>query len=241
MNFHVTYPRFLLIIVLFLSVKFSSAQNVSELSGAWQLNKDSGEEVLLFQDGYFTHTTYRSENGEFVSTRGGTFNEGKGQVSVDVEFNSTDKDEVNLKRDYKWAVKGDRLTININGKPEEWKRLDKGKAPLAGVWRITDRMEDGKIVPIHQTGTRKTLKILTGERFQWVAIDPGTKSFSGTGGGKYTFKDGKYTEHIEFFSRDNDRVGAKLTFDGKLEAGKWHHSGLSSKGDKIYEVWGRVK
>jgi hypothetical protein len=52
---------------------------------------------------------------------------------------------------------------------------------------------------------------------------------------------GKYTENILFFSRDNSRVGAQLTFDGKIEDGNWHHSGLSSKGDPIYEIWSRVK
>jgi hypothetical protein len=29
-------------------------------------------------------------------------------------------------------------------------------------------------------------------------------------------------------------MGAQLTFEGKIEKGKWHHSGLSSRGDKIY-------
>ena len=93
---------------------------------------------------------------------------------------------------------------------------------------------------IHQTGPRKTLKMLTGTRFQWFAINPETKQFSGTGGGTYSFENGKYTENIWSFSRDSSRVGAKLVFDGKLVDGKWHHSGLSSKGDKIYEVWGRA-
>jgi hypothetical protein len=119
--------------------------------------------------------------------------------------------------------------------------VDDGAAPLAGVWHITSRMQDGKLVPIHRTGTRKTLKILTGNRFQWVAIDPGAKQFSGTGGGTYTFNNGTYTENIEFFSRDSSRVGASLSFNGKLEGKDWHHSGLSSKGDKIYEVWSKVK
>lgn len=83
--------------------------------------------------------------------------------------------------------------------------------------------------------------MLTGNRFQWFAINPETKEFFGTGGGTYSFENGKYTENILFFSRDNSRVGAHLTFDGKIEDGNWHHSGLSSKGDAIYEIWGRVK
>jgi hypothetical protein len=121
------------------------------------------------------------------------------------------------------------------------KRLDNGSAALAGIWRITSRMQDGKVTPIHQTGARQTYKILSGTRFQWAAINPETKEFSGTGGGTYTFSNGKYTENIDFFSRDSSRVGASLSFEGKLENGEWHHSGLSSKGDKIYEIWSRVK
>ncbi|MDX1470670.1 MAG: hypothetical protein R3213_04170 [Flavobacteriaceae bacterium] len=59
----------------------------------------------------------------------------------------------------------------------------------------------------------------------------------GTGGGTYTTEDGKYTENIEFFSRDNSRVGASLEFDFELVDGDWHHSGFSSKGDPLYEIW----
>jgi hypothetical protein len=64
-------------------------------------------------------------------------------------------------------------------------------------------------------------------------------SFFGTGGGQYNFKDGTYTEHIEFFSRDATRVGASLSFKAEINKGEWHHSGLSSKGEKIHEVWSR--
>ena len=101
-------------------------------------------------------------------------------------------------------------------------------------------MHDEKISPIHVNGTRKTLKLLTGSRFQWFAIDPGTKGFFGTGGGNYSFINGQYTENIEFFSRDSSRVGASLSFNGKVVDGNWHHSGKSSKGDDIYEVWSRI-
>ena len=81
------------------------------------------------------------------------------------------------------------------------------------------------------------MKILSGTRFQWIAYNVETKQFSGTGGGTYTTRDGKYTESIEFFSRDNSRVGASLTFDFSLEDGRWRHKGLSSRGEPIDEVW----
>ena len=86
-------------------------------------------------------------------------------------------------------------------------------------------------------GARKTMKILSGTRFQWIAYNNETKEFFGTGGGTYTTTDGKYTETIEFFSRDNSRVGAKLEFNYALEDGQWRHSGKSSKGDPMDEVW----
>jgi hypothetical protein len=97
-------------------------------------------------------------------------------------------------------------------------------------------MNDGqfnKITP----GARRTMKILSGTRFQWIAYNTDTKEFFGTGGGTYTTVNGKYTENIEFFSRDNNRVGASLQFDFTIEDGNWHHKGLSSKGDPIDEVW----
>jgi hypothetical protein len=78
---------------------------------------------------------------------------------------------------------------------------------------------------------------LSGTRFQWIAYNTETRQFMGTGGGTYSTKDGKYTENIDFFSRDNSRVGASLQFDFELKDNDWHHKGLSSKGDPIYEIW----
>jgi hypothetical protein len=118
------------------------------------------------------------------------------------------------------------------------KRVDDGKGQLAGNWRITSRKQ-GETMNEIPLRPRRTLKLLTGTRFQWMAINIESGEFSGTGGGTYTFVNGKYTENIEFFSRDSSRVGVSLTFDGKVENGHWHHSGLSSKGDPIQEIWSK--
>jgi hypothetical protein len=88
-------------------------------------------------------------------------------------------------------------------------------------------------------GARKTMKILSGTRFQWIAYNNETKEFSGTGGGTYTTINGKYTESIEFFSRDNSRVGSKLEFDFSFIDEDWRHRGKSSKGDLIDEIWSK--
>lgn len=219
---------------------FKQPASEDSIKGAWSLQKGGFEEVLLFQDGYFTHTVYNLSDKKFIFSRGGTYQHADSQLKIMMEFHSKDKEEVGKTLSYSADAGSKQLQADINGKSEKWNRIDNGSAPLAGVWRITGRMQDGKITAIHQTGPRKTLKILTGKRFQWAAINPETKEFSGTGGGTYTFKNGKYTEKIEFFSRDGSRTGASLTFDGKLENGKWHHSGLSSKGAPIYEIWERT-
>jgi hypothetical protein len=101
---------------------------------------------------------------------------------------------------------------------------------------ITGRERDDEIRR-STPGARRTIKILSGGRFQWVAFNSETKEFSGSGGGTYTAENGKYTENITFFSRDNSRVGASLGFDYEVIDGEWHHSGLSSTGNPIYEIW----
>jgi hypothetical protein len=213
----------------------------TSLDGAWMHIEGNTEQVLLIVDGYYTQTNYSKAQKQFLDTRGGVFSGDKKAFNVLVEFDTKNKEQIGKIISNNYAINKNELTIEENGNKSVYKKIDDAKATLAGVWAITGRMQEGKIVQIQRIGTRKTLKILTGTRFQWAAIDPGQQSFSGTGGGSYDFKEGKYTEHIEFFSRDSSRVGASLTFDGKIENGDWHHSGLSSKGDKIYEVWSKIK
>lgn len=231
-----TFIAFLLITLSAFAVKAQS----NSITGAWVLEDGDNRHNLFFQDGFFFHTV--QQGNQFMMSRGGTY-ETKGEsISAKILYNSADSTNVGQTMDVPFSISGSAITLTVPDGDARFERVDKGTAPLAGVWRITGRMgEDGKVADIHQTGSRQTYKMLTGTKFQWVAIDPEKKQFSGTGGGSYTFKDGKYTENIEFFSRDNTRVGASLAFDGKLESGKWHHSGLSSKGAKIYEVWSKVK
>ncbi|HEU4902147.1 MAG TPA: hypothetical protein VFT06_05120 [Flavisolibacter sp.] len=219
----------------------SKAPEQSPLTGAWQSQDGSSIHLVLFMNDYFAYTLYNKDGKEFGLTFGGTYKLENNQIVTTVEFHSENKDMVGQNVSYPFTLNNDVLTTTDDGSPLSFKRLDNGSSPLAGVWRITGRMQEGKIVPVHHTGTRKTVKILTGNRFQWVAMDPGTKEFSGTGGGTYSFADGKYTENIDFFSRDSSRVGATLRFDGSLQNDGWHHSGLSSRGDKIYEMWNKVK
>jgi len=132
-------------------------------------------------------------------------------------------------------IKGDKISFENDEKI--WTRIDTGKpGDLAGAWLMSGRVRDGKISR-REPGPRKTMKILSKTRFQWIAYNTETWKFSGSGGGTYTAEDGKYVENIEFFSRDSSRVGASLSFDYEIIENEWHHSGLSSKGKPIHEIW----
>lgn len=215
----------------------------ANLTGAWYRTHEGYEEVVIAQDGYIVHTVYNKGDKKFLYTVGGPYKLTRnGSIDVQVEFHSGDSTVVGEAVNISTGISGNTLTTSIEGDgAATWTRLDAGGTPLSGVWQITGRMREGKLERSSPTGPRKTLKILTGGRFQWMAINPAVKGFYGTGGGTYTFENGTYTENLEFFSRDNSRVGASLQFNGKLENGEWHHSGNSSAGQPIYEVWSRVR
>ncbi len=216
-------------------------EEAANITGAWKLQSNTSDQVILIVNGYLTNTGYNKNDRNFRFTEGGKYELQKEKLSVLYEFDTRQKDRIGKTVVYNISLNNNQLVADLNGKKETWNRIDEGNENLAGLWHITARKQDEKIVPIHQTGPRKTIKILSATRFQWAAINPETKEFFGTGGGSYTFNNGKYVENIEFFSRDSSRVGASLSFNGKLENEDWHHSGLSSKGDSIYEVWSKVK
>lgn len=212
----------------------------SDLIGAWQFVEPSGTRtVLTFTNNYVIHTAY--EPDRFISTSGGTWQLAGNNLIELVEFDSKDSSRVGSADRMGVNLTNKKLTVTTRTGKMVFDRIDQPGSPdqLAGLWRITSRANDaGQLTPM-QRGPRKTLKLLTGTRFQWVAINPQTKQFSGTGGGTYVLKDGKYTETIEFFSRDNSRVGKSLTFGAEVSPSEWHHTGQSSTGGPVNEIWTR--
>lgn len=210
-----------------------------QLDGAWK-QADAGniETVCVIADNYFMQTTYDKANKLFVGTMGGTMKAENGKMEITIEFNTADSSWVGQSHVLGYTLNNGQLIVQVSGRENTWQRIDNGEGSLSGNWRITEREQNGAMTPM-KPGPRKTLKIISGTRFQWAAINTATAEFFGTGGGTYTFENGKYTENIEFFSRDNSRVGASLSFDGKVEGKRWLHSGKSSKGDPIAEVWTR--
>jgi len=228
------------IISLIAAMSFNSLKLQTSLTGAWHAMNGTTEYVFIFQDGYFSCSVFDKANKKFIRTWGGTYSGSGGQMHATIEFDTESKDNVGAHKHYQITVSGNSFKLNLGNEIGEWKRIDNGTEALAGNWRITGRLRDGSIQPIEKSA-RKTLKILSSARFQWMAINTETKEFFGTGGGTYTFKNGKYIENIEFFSRDSSRVGASLSFDGSVSNNVWTHKGLSSRGEPIHEEWSREK
>lgn len=208
------------------------------LLGAWEssFQTDSGTVVKLvatITEGFLSETRYIENPPYFIRTRGGSWQYKKGMLSLQFEWDSADSTAVGSTINAGIEVSSDQVTLDNM----VWKRIDDGTpGDLVGSWLITGRRRNGELRR-STPGTRKTMKILSGTRFQWIAYDTGNGGFYGTGGGTYTTIEGKYVENIEFFSRDNSRAGATLDFDYKLENNEWYHSGLSSKGEPLMEIW----
>lgn len=219
----------------------------NSLEGAWEMQLPDEQaanmrRVMTIQAPYVFISTFNERTKEFFSSQGGMIEWSDSGLNYKVEFHTANTNEVGKAYSIETQIEGDRLTatIEIDGVSQsvDYKRIDAGDSDLAGSWRITDRMRNGTMQAM-RLGSRKTIKMITGTRFQWVAFDPASKSFSGTGGGTVTFKNGQYTEHIEFFSRNADRVGASLSFEYQVDGDQWIHSGLSSSGSPIKEIWTR--
>ena len=225
-------------ILFFLSITSSFSNEIQNTS--WININNSIYELRIYSDNYFAITKYNLETKEFISTKGGVYSMEDGYYEV-LEFNSIDSSAVGDTLYYsnvKIELKNDSGKMKIDGK-NFTKNSDEDQ--LSGSWLMSGIERRGEMRMRDVNRPRKTMKILAGNRFQWIAYDISKKGFYGTGGGTYTAEDGKYVENIEFFSRDSNTVGKSLEFNFELKDGDWHHKGFSSKGDPKYEIWTQRK
>lgn len=205
----------------------------SGIIGGWETtNSDGTKGAAIFTDKYFSIAWY--EKDKFVSTKGGSWSQGDdGSLKLKFEFHTAEPELIGTEQTFSAAISGETLTAGETS----WKRVDDGTpGALEGAWLMTGARREGEI-RTRTPGARRTMKILSGTRFQWIAYNVETKQFSGTGGGTYTTRDGRYIENIEFFSRDDSRSGLSLDFRYSLVDGVWHHDGNNSRGEPMYEVW----
>jgi hypothetical protein len=211
----------------------------TSITGAWSKQDGGNTTTLVILDGYLSYSTFDKAGKKFHETKGGVAKINGSKLTLQYEFHSTQKDVIGTSEEYNFNVENGNLVLTKGGTKETWKRVDDNKNALAGVWFISGRMQNGQIVS-RPLAARRTIKIMSGTRFQWVQVNAEAKETGATGGGSYTFADGKYTENIEYFSRDSSRVGASLSFEGSVNGKVWTHKGLSSRGEPIHEEWTKI-
>ena len=226
------------IIILILANLFSYAQSPV---GAWEryYNDENGNtirSVVIFSEKFQSIAMFNAMSGEFIYSNGGTWELNGNMMTERVEFDTANSERVGNVITFEVTITNDKLSL-----PEsDWQfsRIDDGgPGDLYGAWLMSGRYRNGVKQLRNTDRPRKTMKILSGTRFQWIAFDTEKKEFKGTGGGTYTTIDGKYSENIEFFSRDNSRVGMSLEFNYNIEKGDWIHRGKTSKGNPLHEIW----
>ncbi|MFD0796142.1 hypothetical protein ACFQZJ_01620 [Maribacter chungangensis] len=211
-------------------------------SGVYTADVDNVRHEIKINDGYFIYSEYESNPAEFIRTLGGFAQVentlGGEKLVVLLEFNSQYEQDSVRQLSIPVSMKDETLHLDWFAKLQ-LTPIKKTAQDLDGQWLFATRGPDKGQERRGEANTRKTLKYLQDGRFQWVAYDTNDMKFSGTGGGNYSAVNGVYVEQIEYFSRNNSRVGASLEFNYEVKGNDWHHTGKSSKGEPMYEIWSR--
>ena len=208
-----------ILLLLFVQVLFGQVyqwnSNDYDLSTIHKVQMDSN---------YFIETIYQNNPPKFLTTRGGFYESNDNLLIIKLEFNSNYKNDSIINLEYVL--------------PEKAKIVVSSKLELDGKWLMAGRVNAvGEERRRDINRSRKTLKFLTNGFFQWTAFNTETFQFFGCGGGEYSAKEGDYKESIVYFSRDNSRTGQTLSFKYDQKDNDWHHTGFSSKGKPLHEIW----
>ncbi|MFD2788680.1 hypothetical protein [Arenibacter sp. H213] len=235
-----THPKHCIALAILLVLGFLDILNAQIASKVYHFDeKNNGETIkheLKIDGNYFIHSVYKEAPPTFIKTFGGFYTIENNHIKLVLEFNSDfateNSNTMNL------PYKMDKETLILEGSsPMTFVPVPKYSQALDGKWLFSGRVTDQGEERVATSRPRKTMKFLLDGHFQWIAFNTETMEFFGTGGGNYQADNAKYTENISYFSRDNARVGASLSFDFELKGPDWHHSGKSSKGDPLHEIW----
>ena len=177
---------------------------------------------IFMDDSYLIETGYQQKDGAFAFTRGGFYQKTEKAIEVTFEFNSNYAQD-SLKR------------LSYTG--QDWRKVSNTDQALEGKWLMAGRVKPQGEQRRDLSRSRKTMKLLLDGYFQWTAFDSASMRFMGSGGGTYTAQGGNYIETLEYFSRDNSKVGKVLPFEFSLKENDWYHKGLNSKGQSMHEIW----
>jgi hypothetical protein len=227
-----------LAVVVFSSLS-RTKPGAGDIIGAWGYGSPENKTVMINTDKVFSVATYNVPGKKFISSYGGTWRLDGDRLIKTIEWNSGDSSQVGKEISEDVQVTDGKLVLKKTN--ETWNRLDNGKpGALMGAWVITGNFTNDQVSkrasPFYP---RRTMKVLSGKYFHWIAYNVATRSFMNAGGGTYTTENGKYTENIEFFTKTAESVGKKLSFDYSFVNGDWRHKGEKSTGGAMDECWSK--
>ncbi len=213
--------------------------DTKDIVGAWGYGPLEKKTVMINTDKVFSVATYNVPGKKFISSYGGTWRVDGNKLIKKIEWNSMDTSEVGKEIIDDIQITTGKLVTKQTS--ETWSRLDDGKpGELMGAWIITGNfINDTASKRANPFFPRRTMKVLSGKYFHWIAYNVATKAFMNAGGGTYTTANGKYTENIEFFTKTPESVGKSLAFDYSFVNGNWRHKGQKSTGGAMDECWSR--
>ena len=213
--------------------------DAKDIIGAWGYGTPANRTVMINTNNVFSVATYDVAGKKFISSWGGVWHIDNNKLIRQIEWNSTDSTQVGKITTEDVAILKNRLIVKNNN--ETWTRLDNGKpGALLGAWIITGNYSNDSVSKrANPFFPRRTMKVLSGKYFHWIAYNVKTKSFTNAGGGTYSTANGKYTENIEFFTKTSGSIGKSLVFDYSFVNGDWRHKGEKSTGGAMDECWSR--
>jgi hypothetical protein len=227
-------------VFVFLLLSIFSVQSFGQkFEGGWvRYHTEELEDVktvMIVADNYLVATTYTLK-GRYIGLSIQKWTQNDLIIDLEIVFDSDFPESTGERKQIELEFWADRMTFK-GSSTRIWTRIDEvSTKELPGTWQIKQRTVGGVPEVMDPNSTRKTLKMLSDTRFQWVEYDTQKGELYGTAAGTYTAIDGKYIENVEMYSRDISKVGVSSGFDYVQVNGEWSYSGQSVEGTEIREV-----
>ena len=121
---------------------------------------------------------YNATTGEFIYSNGGTWELNGNVITEEIEFDT--KNPARVGEIVSFEIDLTENTLAVANAKWNFRKIDDGSpGALKGAWVMSGRYKDGNFQSRSIDKPRKTMKILSGTRFQWIAFDTEKKEFKG--------------------------------------------------------------
>jgi len=242
---NISMNRKILLFILGFCLCINNFLNAQSIAGVWQqVNASGNTATLICTENYLMFAVYKVSDKKLVSSGGGSFEilkaDAKTILSFKRDFNTEDSTLVGLTVANVFTVDNKKLTVAQGPLAGTWSRIEEKASPTPlsnALWRLRAKEnKDFKMQTVFK-GPFKTIKIFSGQYFQWASFNIDTHQFFGTFGGVFSKNKDKYSEKINFSSKNIKEVGTSFQYDCVLNGKDWIHAGQTSKGERTHEIW----